>query len=285
MLSFLENGWVSNCQLQLKKTYVCCPFFGWSLSIFSFSSTRFRPSSRLFVLFVPISWQQFGQHAEANCHLWTNPFVGLRKLRGRSLWGLVEVSPHAQIFQEIWFLRPTLNLTTLDKTWLELVWIIVLLQNNVKSDMWFLFAPVSFFSTAADSYLFWTVSNRQPGLMLFSISQEEPMRVFEGSDKFPVVRSIPDALSIGTASETALALNWDLSLATCEPSSLCHGSRLSGSTSLRSVVAFSDVSSDSNDRRISHLTTNWGTHPDVQRNVARQLLQLSGQQDLRHYFS
>eukprot|EP00438_Fugacium_kawagutii_P034161 Skav226369 [mRNA] locus=scaffold290:106051:108917:+ [translate_table: standard] len=122
-------------------------------------------------------------------------------------------------------------------------------------------------------------------LMLFSMSPEDPMRVFEGSDKFPVVRSIPDALSIGTASQTALALNWDLSLATCEPSVLCHGSRLSGSSALRSVVAFSDASSDNTDRRISHLTSNWGTHPDVQRNVARQLLQLGGQQDLRHYFS
>lgn len=123
-------------------------------------------------------------------------------------------------------------------------------------------------------------------LMLFSMSPDEHcLRVFEGSDKFPVVRSIPDALSIGTASETALALNWDLSLATCEPSILCHGSRLSGSSALRSVVAFSDASSDNTDRRISHLTSNWGTHPDVQRNVARQLLQLGGQQDLRHYFS
>ena len=125
-------------------------------------------------------------------------------------------------------------------------------------------------------------------LMLFSMSKEEGqvLRLFEGSDKFPVVRSIPDAFFIGTSAEAALALNWDLSIATCQPSILCQGSRLSGSpVSLRSVVAFSDVSSDSVDRRISHLTANWGTHPDVQRNVARQLLQLSGQQDLRHYFS
>ena len=121
--------------------------------------------------------------------------------------------------------------------------------------------------------------------MLFSMGQEEPLRVFEGSEKFPVVKSIPDAFSIGTVSEAALELNWDLSLATCEQSILCHGSRLSGSSALRSVVAFSDASSDSKDRRISHLTCNWGTHPDVQRNVARQLLQLGGQQDLRHYFT
>eukprot|EP00490_Sorites_sp_Unknown_P020796 CAMPEP_0114685610 /NCGR_PEP_ID=MMETSP0191-20121206/60667_1 /TAXON_ID=126664 /ORGANISM="Sorites sp." /LENGTH=55 /DNA_ID=CAMNT_0001970299 /DNA_START=40 /DNA_END=203 /DNA_ORIENTATION=- len=55
------------------------------------------------------------------------------------------------------------------------------------------------------------------------MGQDLPVRVFEGSEKFPVVRSIPDALTIGTASEAALALNWDLSLATCEPSILCHG--------------------------------------------------------------
>lgn len=122
-------------------------------------------------------------------------------------------------------------------------------------------------------------------LMLFNMSRDHPLRTFEGNEKFPVVRSIPDVLSIGTSSEAALALNWDLSMATCQPSILCQGTRLSGSTSLRSVVSFSDISSDSTDRRISHLTTNWGTHPDVQRNVARQLLQLSGQQDLRHYFS
>lgn len=121
-------------------------------------------------------------------------------------------------------------------------------------------------------------------LMLFNMNKEE-LRTFEGGEKFPVIRSIPDALSIGTSSEAALALNWDLSIATCEPSILCQGTRLCGSCSLRSVVTFSDVCPDSVDRRISHLKANWGSHPDVQRNVARQLLQLSGQQDLRHYFS
>ena len=126
-------------------------------------------------------------------------------------------------------------------------------------------------------------------LMLFNIREDGNLRVFEASDcgYRETVQSLPDALVIGTSSETALSLNWDLSVASCDSTSLCYGSCLCASTvPLRSVATFSDKKTDKVvDRRISHLTAaTGGSDPEVQRNMARQLLQLSGHQDLRHYF-
>ncbi|CAJ1328049.1 unnamed protein product, partial [Effrenium voratum] len=119
-------------------------------------------------------------------------------------------------------------------------------------------------------------------VFLFHLSPDKPFRIFEPEGRFPVVRSLPDALAIGGASEVALSLNWDLSIAGCEPSVLCQGATLAAASKvpLRSVLTFADAS-EGEDRRVSHLTADWGSHPEVQRNLARQLLQLSGQQDLR----
>ena len=126
-------------------------------------------------------------------------------------------------------------------------------------------------------------------LMLFNIRLDGTLRVFEASDcvERETVQSLPDALVIGTSSEAALSLNWDLSVASCASTTLCCGSCLCASEApLRSVATFSDKRTDQVlDRRISHLTAaTVGSDPEVQRNMARQLLQLSGHQDMRHYF-
>mmetsp|Transcript_50682 Transcript_50682/g.94663 ORF Transcript_50682/g.94663 Transcript_50682/m.94663 type:complete len:485 (-) Transcript_50682:189-1643(-) len=126
-------------------------------------------------------------------------------------------------------------------------------------------------------------------VMLFSISPERDLRVFEAGDAShrDTVQSLPDALVIGTPSDAALALNWDLSTATCASTPLCHGSCLCGSeVNLRSVVTFADMKINTKvaDRRISQLTASSGSEPESERAMARQLLQLSGHQDMRHYF-
>ncbi|CAE7218110.1 BBS9 [Symbiodinium pilosum] len=123
-------------------------------------------------------------------------------------------------------------------------------------------------------------------LMLFNIRLDGTLRVFEASDcvERETVQSLPDALVIGTSSEAALSLNWDLSVASCASTTLCCGSCLCASEApLRSVATFSDKRTDQVlDRRISHLTAaTVGSDPEVQRNMARQLLQLSGHQDMR----
>jgi len=125
-------------------------------------------------------------------------------------------------------------------------------------------------------------------LMLFSIRIDGTLRIFDGDcgDR-ETVQSLPDALIIGTSSEAALSLNWDLSIASCASTNLCYGSCLCASrVPLRSVATFSDKRTDKIlDRRISHLTAaELGSDADVQRNMTRQLLQLSGHQDMRHYF-
>ena len=126
-------------------------------------------------------------------------------------------------------------------------------------------------------------------LMLFNIRLDGTLRIFEAGDGADreTVQSFQDALVIGTSSEAALSLNWDLSMASCANTNLCSGSCLCASTvPLRSVATFSDKKAEKIlDRRISHLTAAaLGSDAEVQRNMTRQLLQLSGHQDMRHYF-
>lgn len=126
-------------------------------------------------------------------------------------------------------------------------------------------------------------------LLLFDLGLPgSTARVFTSDATGSPVRSLEDALVVGIDGDTALSLNWDLTEALCQPTVLCEGASLSQTTQLKSLTVFSlpepGAPADAGDRRVSYLTAAWGTDPEVERNVARQLLEFSDRQSLRDHF-
>jgi len=140
----------------------------------------------------------------------------------------------------------------------------------------------SAYGVTAKTFLFDLGSRKDPQLRVFPGPTHDAAPAYSLADSFALCLE---------GEEPVLGLDASLRQATCNPSTWCHGASLAGTeTPLASVAVFSmheegdGVHDDTADRHVSYVLT-FGTDPEVERNVARLLLEVGSiRPDLRHYF-